>query len=241
MKNISLILNIVLLVAVSVLFYLQFSGKGPTDESSSTETFGDLKIAYINSDSVLKNYEYLKASAEILEAKKKKVEQDYVNRAQSLQNEIAAYQRNVNNLTIGQVRAVEEDLGKKQQNLQLYEQSITQDLMNDQNKLNKELYDRVTAFLKKYGQGKGLQVVLKLDPSSDVLYGGEALDITKDVIAGLNEAYQAEKTGVTKADSTAIRKWGDNFFLSQALRDQGLIFFIFAHSRWQIPLQRNLR
>jgi outer membrane protein len=205
MKNISLILNIVLLVAVGVLFYLQFSGKGSTGGSASSATFGDLKVAYINSDSILKNYEYLKASAEILEAKKKKVEQDYVNRAQSLQNEIAAYQRNVNNLTIGQVRAVEEDLGKKQQNLQLYEQSITQDLMNDQNKLNKELYDRVTAFLKKYGQERGLQVVLKLDPSSDVLYGGEALDITKDVLAGLNEAYQAEKSGGAKADSTATK------------------------------------
>jgi outer membrane protein len=206
MKNISLGLNLVLLVAVGVLFFLHFSGR-PASGSAETATFGDLKIAYINSDSVLKHYEYLKASAEILEAKKKKVEQDYINRAQSLQGEITAYQRNVNNMTLGQVRAVEEDLAKKQQNLQLYEQSITQDLMNDQNKLNKELYERVTAFLKKYGQERGLQVVLKFDPTSDMLYGGEALDITTDVISGLNNEYQSEKTGGTpKSDSTTVKK-----------------------------------
>lgn len=203
MKNISLILNVILLVAVGVLYYLHFAPKGSAQPTStgSTGFVGDLRVAYINSDSVLKHYEYLKASAEVLEAKKKKVEQDYINRAQSLQNEIAAYQRNVNNMTVGQVRAVEEDLGKKQQNLQLYEQSITQELMNDQSKLNEQLYDRITTFLKKYGKDNGLHVVFKYDTTSDVLYGEEMLDITQDVIAGLNALYATEKNpaGAEKA------------------------------------------
>jgi outer membrane protein len=195
MKNISIILNIVLLVAVGVLYYLQFAPKAEeSNESGLPGMVGDLRVAYINSDSVLKHYTYLKERAEILEAKKKKVEQDYIDRAQSLQNEITAYQRNMNNMTVGQVRAVEEDLGKKQQNLQLYEQSATQELMNDQSKLNKDLYDRITAYLKKYGKDRGLHVVFKYDPTSDVLFGEAALDITNDVIKGLNDEYTAEQT-----------------------------------------------
>jgi outer membrane protein len=195
MKNISLILNVILLVAVGVLFYLHFSSKGSAvSTSTATSGFtGELRVAFINSDSVLKHYDYLKASAEVLEAKKAKVEQDYINRAKSLQGEIEAYQRNVNNMTVGQVRAVEEDLGKKQQNLQLYEQSITQELMNDQSKLNQELYQRITAFLKEYGKEHGLHVVFKYDTTSDILYGEDILDITEDVIVGLNAAYTAEK------------------------------------------------
>lgn len=194
MKNLSLILNIVLLVAVGVLYYLHFATKtAASSNTASSFDIGELKLAYINSDSVLDKYEYLKASAEILEAKSKKVEQDYINRAQSLQKEIEAYQRNVNNMTVGQVRAVEEDLGKKQQNLQLYEQSIRQELMNDQSKLNRELYDRITVFLQKYGKERGLHLVLKFDTTSDVLYGIDALDITQDVITGLNADYATEK------------------------------------------------
>ena len=115
---------------------------------------GDLKVAYINSDSVLKNYDYLKANRVQMEAKTKKMEQEYRNRAQGLQNEITAYQRNVTNMTLGQVKAVEEDLGKKQQNLQMYQQSLSQQLMEEEAKLNKELYDRVTAYLKKYANEK---------------------------------------------------------------------------------------
>jgi outer membrane protein len=206
MKNLSLVLNAVLLVAVGILFYLHFSpGKPASASSSSADPGGDVKIAYIRSDSVLKYYDYLKVNKVQLEEKTKKMDQDYRNRAMGLQNEIAAYQRNVNSMTLGQVRATEEDLGKKQQNLQLYQQSLGQQLMEEEAKLNKELYDRITVYLKKYGNDKGFQFVLKVDPTSDVLFAGDALDISQDVIAGLNVEYKLEKTGV-KADSTSVKK-----------------------------------
>ena len=209
MKNLSLILNVVLLVAVVILYVLHFSGDGKVESRSSVSDTSavNLKVAYINSDSVLKYYDYLKVNRDQLEAKTKKMDQDLRNRTVGLQNEITAYQRNVSGMTLGQARAAEEDLGKKQQNLQLYQQSLQQQLMQEEAKLNKELYDRITRFLKEYGEEKGLQVVLKFDPTSDVLYGGESLDITQDVIKGLNESYKTEKSGTTaKPDSTAAKK-----------------------------------
>jgi outer membrane protein len=207
MKNLSLILNIVLLVAVGVLYFLHFSGgKSEADTSASGTVSSDLKIAFINSDSVLKHYDYLKVKGDQLDAKMKKSQADFRNRAQGLQTEIANYQRNVGNMTLSQVKAVEEDLGKKQQNLQLYQQSLEQQLLEEQGKLQKELYDRITLFLRGYGAENGLQVVLKFDPTSDVLYGGEALDITPAVIKGLNDNYKNETTGGAKADTTATKK-----------------------------------
>jgi len=201
-----LILNIVLLVAVVVLYVLHFSDEKATNTPGDASSPSDLKIAYINSDTVLKYYDYLKASREQLEAKAQRMEQDFRNRAQGLQNEFAAYQRNVNSMTLGQVKATEEDLAKKQQNLQMYQQTLSQQVMQEEAKLNKELYDRITAYLSKYGKEKGFQVVLKYDPSSDVLHVSEGLDISKDVIAGLNSEYKTEKTGSTKPDSTAVKK-----------------------------------
>lgn len=207
MKNLSLILNIVLLVAVGVLYYLHF--KNPKAASATGSTANDavlseLKIAYINADTVLKYYDYLKVNKQQLEAKTQKMDQDFRTRAQGLQNEFNAYQRSVNSMTIGQVKATEENLAKKQQNLQMYQQTLQQQLMEEEAKLNKQLYDRITAFLKDYSAQKGLQVVLKYDPTSDMLYGGNALDISQDVINGLNDAYKNEKGGTgAKADSAA--------------------------------------
>jgi outer membrane protein len=208
MKNLSLILNIVLLVAVGVLYYLHFASpkSGASIGSTANEAMlSDLKIAYINTDSVLKYYDYLKVNQQQLEAKMQKMRQDFSNRAQGLQNEINAYQRSVNSMTIGQVKATEENLAKKQQNLQLYEQTLQQQLMQEQGELQKQLYDRITAFLKTYSAEKGLQVVLKYDPNSDMLYGGNALDISQDVINGLNDTYKTEQGG-TKAKGDSLAK-----------------------------------
>jgi outer membrane protein len=207
MKNVSLILNAVLFVAVAGLYYLHFAPISNAVVEENADNTSDLKIAYINSDSVLKYYEFFNVNKEKLETKGKKLDQDFRNRAQSLQNDINAYQRNVGTMTIGQAKAVEEDLGKKQQNLQLYQRSLEQEIMTDQAKMNEELYAKITAYLKLYGDEKGLQVVFKYDPSSDLLYGGKTIDITQEVIKGLNEAFKAEAIKpVTKVDSTATKK-----------------------------------
>jgi outer membrane protein len=207
MKNVSLAINGVLLIAVAVLYYLHFAK--PSASASSTGEgvlLQDAKIAYINSDSVLKYYEYLTVNKKQLETRGTQMEQDFRNRAQSLQNDVTVYQRTVNNMTFGQAKAAEEELAKKQQNLQLYQQSLQQELAVEEGKLNKALYDRITNYLKEYGKQNNLQVVLKYDPTSDVLFAGETLDITQTVITGLNAAYQAEKSGSTvKADSTATK------------------------------------
>lgn len=205
MKNLSLILNGISLVAIAVLFAMYFSAQKGSISSVSAPS--DLKIAFIKSDSVLKYYDYFNDQKTIYEAKSKRIDNDLQTRAQSLQNDITAYQRNRANLTIGQAQAIEEDLGKKQQNFQLYRQSVEQEVVNDQTKLNNDLYGRITAFLKKYAEGSGLQVILKNDPTSDVLYGNDAIDVSQDVIKGLNEEYKIEKGNApAKKDSTASKK-----------------------------------
>lgn len=207
MKNLSLILNAVLLVAVAVLFYLHFSSASPKKVSGSEAAVtGDLTVAFINSDSLINQYAFINDRKEILEAKGKKLESDFRNRAETLQGEISAYQRNESTMTIGQAKALQEDLGKKQQNLQLFEQRINQELMADQQKLMKELYDRLQAFLKSYCEENNVLMVVKYDVSSDVMYGKPALDITKVVVSGLNSEYAAEKDGSKpKADTTKTK------------------------------------
>ncbi len=112
MKNLSLILNVVLFVAVLVLFFLHFSSQTQTEESNSTVVTSSLpaNIAYINSDTLLKNYEFSKVASDQLENKKDELQAEYENRARGLQTEITNFQRNAQNMTIAQARAVEEDL-----------------------------------------------------------------------------------------------------------------------------------
>jgi outer membrane protein len=208
MKNLSLILNVVLLIAVAVLYYFKFSAKTTAGTTSGAALSSEVRVAFVNTDSILKYYDYFKDNTARLEAKGKKLDQDLRNRAQSFQSEYDSYQRNVSNLTIGQAKAVEEDLGKKQQNLQLYQQSLNQEISNDEAKLRQNLYLRITTYLKTYAKDKGFQMIFKFDPTSDVLFGHDALDVTSEVTTGLNAGYQTEKASgaETKKDSAAAKK-----------------------------------
>jgi len=151
---------------------------------------------------LLANYDYIKDQQEVLKEKSEKFNTEYKNRAQGLQIEFNNYQQNSTNMTIGQARAVEEDLMKKQQNLKLYEQSLGQQLVNEEGKINQELYDKVSTFLKQYGEENELHMVVKYNPGSDVLYANNGMDITNDVLEGLNAEYNNAE--VAEADTTAV-------------------------------------
>src|ERR1044071_8932324 len=104
MKNASLILNAVLLVAVVVLFILHFSQKPAGGVSGGGFTPSDVKVAYVNYDTLLKYYELVKVNRDRLEKAAKAMGDQLANRQASLQREVQAYQNGVGNLTIGQAR-----------------------------------------------------------------------------------------------------------------------------------------
>ncbi len=203
MKNLSIVLNIILLIAVAVLYFLHFTGK-PAGTSAEAEHVSSapsgLAIAYVNSDSLLTNYDFFKELEKKFMARREKMNAEYQNRAEGLQREIGNFQSTAGNMTISQARAVEEDLRKKQQNLMMYQEQLGQQLMQEETGMNAELYDKVSGYLQEYGKNKNLQIVLTYTKGSGVLYANDSLDITKEVIVGLNEAYQKEVSASKTAD-----------------------------------------
>jgi outer membrane protein len=201
-KNISIALNAILLVAVAYLFYNEFTEADDHDEVENTsgDTNG-LAIAYVNSDTLLSKYKYYEEVSKSLEDKSNKLQQEYARRAEGLQKQFEDYQKTRLNMTMGQANAVEQDLANKRQNLIQYQESINQQLYQEQAKITQALYDKVARFLKTYSEEHNLKVVLTYTPGSGVWYADKALDITEAVAEGLNEEHMAG--GVTNpADST---------------------------------------
>ena len=201
MKNFSIVLNVILAIAVVVLYVLHFTGGHDADSSeqaSVSATPTNLSIAYVNSDSLLANYDYFKELEKKFMDKREKLNAEYQNRAEGLQREVQNFQSTAGNMTISQARAVEEDLRKKQQNLMMYQEQLGQQLMQEEATMNSDLYDKVSDYLHNYGSNKNLQIVLTYTKGSGVLYANEGLDITNEVMLGLNDAYKAEKDAPAK-------------------------------------------
>jgi outer membrane protein len=189
-KNLSLILNIILIIAVGYLYFDEFSDN---DESEGQEVIGTLapsgKLAYVNSDSLLANYNYYEEVAQALQEKRSAMEGQFTKRAQALQGQVDDYQRTYLNMTVPQARAVEEDLMNKRQELAMFQESMNQELMREEAEITNQLFDNLSTYLKKYGDENGLEIVFTFTPGSGLLYANEALDITDQVIGALNEEY----------------------------------------------------
>jgi len=205
-KNLSLILNGILAVAVIYLYVLHFSGGSPAEpeQASNVSAGGIPKIAYVNSDTLLQYYDFFQDKRAELEDKAQKLQSDYETRAKGLQSEITAFQRNAGSMTMNQARALEEDLMKKQQNLVQYQQNLSTELMQEEAKVNEELYEKVAEYLEEYGANQNFKVVLTYTKNSGVLYADDSLDITRVVVDGLNERYNSADAGSsTQNDSTS--------------------------------------
>ncbi len=190
-------------MAIVVLYILHFSSDKNQSQEPTAAVAAPLpvNIAYINSDTLLKNYEFSKMAAGELENKKDELQAEYENRARGLQTEIQNFQQNAQNMTIAQARAVEEDLTKKQQNLLRYQETLTQTLVQEEAKISNELYDKVADYLRDYGISNNYQLVLTYQKGSGVLYANDSLNITQRIVEGLNQAYALEE----KSDSTAAQ------------------------------------
>lgn len=183
---------IVLLVGAVALSSCNMKEAGQGEDNQTSEVVkGNLSLAYVNSDSLAANYLYFEEVNQQLEEKRAKFEKEFANRATGLQRQIEDFQKTANNMTIAQGRAVEEDLTRKQQNLQQYQQSLTQELLKEEAKLNKELYETVASFLDAYGKDNGLDFIFKHSTGGEIWYGDSSMDITDAVIEGLNAAYNA--------------------------------------------------
>lgn len=198
MKNVSLILNAVLVLAVVVLYILVLSerkkGGQPGQFMINDSTMvGTLPVAYINVDSLLINYQFAKESNEALMKKQEDSRLDLNVKANQLRGEMAEFQRKLeNNAFLSRERAEQEQsrLMKKEQDLQQLNAKLSNDLLVSQQKMSEQLRDTINAFLKSYNKDKKYQVILSNTSNDNILLAEEGYDITSEVIELLNERYQ---------------------------------------------------
>jgi outer membrane protein len=173
--------------------------------SSVTGEAGTPDIVYVNSDSLLTNYEYFKDVRTRLQGKGQKAEQDLRSQAEAFQKEIERYQQTGQTMSAQQRAQTEQRLQQKQQQLQQQQQSAGNELAGEESEEMKKIYDRVEEYLKKLSEEKGYKMVLTYSRgNSAILYSDSSRDITTEVVNALNEAYSAEKTetaDTTKAET----------------------------------------
>jgi len=198
MKNLSSIINVVLTIAVVILYVLHFKGNSKNSENplSKNEKLegklanGTLKILYVNTDSLWNNYELVKEIEGDLILEKNKMESQFRSKVQKLEKEMIDFQTKAEKglLDINTAQAQEQDLMQKQQNLMEEKDDLAMKLMKKEKEYNEKIQNEIYAYLKKMNEDNPLDFVLGYTAGSgSLLYANDSLDVTDKIIKALNE------------------------------------------------------
>jgi len=195
MKQLSLILNIVLLVAVGILYYLHFSGGKKDNKIADTPVVSNTKtnipqgaplIAYVELDSLYGNIPAIKQAKIDVEAQQKNIQSDYERSINFLYQERETFSKRTN-ITQHDVDTFQAGFTKRQQDVESSKQERIEELSSRSARIMQETQNKLKAFLDEYNQQKKYTYIFATGTGLDYMfYKDSALNITQDVLKGLN-------------------------------------------------------
>ena len=152
-----------------------------------------VKIAYVDLEEVLKEYEGAVQAEEEMKVKSQQISQQLDQMAMPLQQKIQEYQQNKDNLSASARQKQEAELMQQQQQFQQQQQIAQQQVQAEGQAKYEKINSDIESFLADYGKSNGYSYILGSSvQTKSVLYGEESLDITDQVIDALNVNYESE-------------------------------------------------
>ena len=195
MKNTSLILSIISLIAVVTFGIITLTKDGKKAEQpaeGSTAAAAEAgAIVYVDLDRILTEYDMANDLRSVVETKVQNIQAEVTRRGQKLEKEVASYQEKIQKGLM--TRSVAEVQGQKLQQQEIdfnnYAAQKQQEINEEQVVMMNQLGDAIQTFITKYNEEKQYAMILTNSGGAPVIAADAALDITEDVLAGLNEEY----------------------------------------------------
>lgn len=200
-KSTHQILYIILFVLLAVLYFIQFSSSSNTENIPTVEkelaiqplNEGGLNIAFVNSDTVSKYYEFAKKIQKTLTTKRSEAEGQ-------IKNKYFAYESLVQEFEKASPIMGDREKMEKAQKIRLLEQEIMQveqqlseQVSRQELELTQSYIVKTNDYMQEIGKTLGYDYVMSYRVGGAMLYANERHDITNEIIKLLNERYESSK------------------------------------------------
>ena len=173
----------------------------PGTQSDTTAVAGS--IVFFNIDKVMENYDMANDLRSVVETKVNGIQAEIDRRGNKLQKDANDFQNKMDKglLTTSVANAQYQKLTQQQNDYQQYVVRKQQEMQEEQSVMLNQIMDAISEYVKEYNATK--QYALVLATSGDLLAtpvvtGSASLDITDDILNGLNAAYVKTKAAETK-------------------------------------------
>lgn len=160
------------------------------------------QIVYVQIDSLMRGYGMAIDLQAAFAAKSEKAQNELTAKGRSLEREMRDYQEKAQKglITRFQAQDIETGLQKKQQSVLEYRDRMMQELGEEEAVMMNKISDAIMQHVKKYNTEKKYSMIISTQGANTVLVADPSLDITDDLLKGLNEEYRSQQ------DSTKSKK-----------------------------------
>jgi outer membrane protein len=179
------------------------------DEQPAAATNGEgFKIAFVEVDSLMTQYDFAKDYSVTLQKKSNNARNTLTSKGNALQAAVNNFQQKLNNngfQSREQAASVQSAIERQQRDLQELQARLENELATETAKFNEALRDSLQNFLKDYNADKHFDLILS-KAGDNILLGSNKLDITQDVINGLNKRYKPAPKNAAETKKTEDKK-----------------------------------
>jgi len=192
------------IISQAVLFFLHFKGNCSIGNNSANDTTSvkpvNSTIAYVNLDSVISQYQMTKDLSSTVEKKGKEFEADLSTKQKNLQNSAQdfSYKAQRGLEVRAKLEEMQQKLAMEEQNLYKLRDSYAMQIQEENTVMLRKVMNSVMEYLKEYNKSKNYHYIMGNTFDGKILYANESLDITQDVIKGLNNNYESKKEDIKK-------------------------------------------
>jgi len=157
----------------------------------SSDSASELRIAFVDTDSILQKYALVEESKKAVEKLHASKEKQFNAAQLQLEADYNMYLQTGASLTLQQQQAKEEELTQRGMKLRQMEDQFMTEINDQLVAKNKITADSVINYIKRYNKNHQYTLILEKSGVNGVLYGEPALDITQEILNGLNAEYEA--------------------------------------------------
>ncbi len=192
-----IILNVLLLIAVGVLFYLHFSSKKSADVKTVSaapvaSNEEKCRIAYFEMDSIENSFTVVKDVKNELGREEDKINNEMASLEKKYRDKINQYQSQAQTMTQVQSEMANRDVLQMQETIKGKKQELDSRYQDLYMRKMRDVKAKIEDFLKEYNNEKGFAYIVAYEPGL-FYYKDTAYNITPDVIKGLNQRYEKKK------------------------------------------------
>lgn len=167
----------------------------PAASSASVAAIASGEIAYFNIDSLVSGYNMYTELRSEFEAKAQKADSEVTTKARALETQIASYQEKVQKglVTRAQAAELEQSLGTQQQEFVQYRDQLVSELAEQEQVMLNNIQHSIMEYISEFNSDYRYGMIISTSNSGPVYSANPSLNITADILSGLNAKYSASK------------------------------------------------